>query len=51
MQFAFDGMLANKMLQQAAEWENLQTIRNYESVVEDVQHLPVSDKNTQELLD
>ena len=51
MQFAFDGMLANKMLQQAAEWENLQTIKNYESVVEDVQNLPVSDKNKQELLD
>ena len=51
MQFAFDGMLANKMLQQAAEWENLQTVKNYESVVEDVQHMPVSDKNKQELLD
>ena len=51
MQFAFDGMLANKMLQQAAEWENLQTVKNYESVVEDIQHLPVSDKNKQELLD
>ncbi len=51
MQFAFDGMLANKMLQQAAEWENLQTSKNYESVVEGVQQLPVSDKDKQELLD
>lgn len=51
MNFAFDGMLANKMLQQAAEWENLQTIKNYESVVEGVQHLQVSDKSKQELLD
>lgn len=51
MQFAFDGMLANKMLQQAAEWENLQTVKSYEAVVEGVQHLPVSDKNKQELLD
>lgn len=51
MQFAFDGMLANKMLQQAAEWENLQNSKNYESVVEGVQHLPVSDKDKQTLLD
>lgn len=51
MQFAFDGMLANKMLQQAAEWENLQTSKNYESVVEGVQHLQVSDKDKQPLLD
>lgn len=51
MNFAFDGMLANKMLQQAAEWENLQTIKNYESVVEGVQRLQVSNKSKQELLD
>lgn len=51
MQFAFDGMLANKMLQQAAEWENLQTSKNYESVVEGIQNLSISDKDKQNLLD
>lgn len=51
MQFAFDGMLSNKMLQKAAEWENQQSYKNYESVVEETHHLAISNKQDSVLLD
>lgn len=39
--FSFDGMLANRMLQQAAEWESQQTNINYSNKISVLKDLPI----------
>ena len=51
MQFAFDGMLSSRMLQQAAEWENQERKKNYAVIVDQLHALPHSDKTTTDLID
>lgn len=42
LNFSFDGMLANRMLQQAAQWENLQNANDYASKITALKGLTVS---------
>lgn len=42
LKFSFDGMLANRMLQQAAEWENQQNTINYSNKIDALKELTVS---------
>lgn len=50
LKFSFDGMLANRMLQQAAEWENQQNAINYSNKIEDLKGLTVLALNQSQLL-
>lgn len=49
--FAFDGMLFNKMLRQAAQWENSQNAANYVTRVNAFKNLPVSSADGSDLVD
>lgn len=49
--FAFDGMLFNKLLRKAAEWEADQNVQKYESKVNAFKNLPVSAATGAELID
>lgn len=51
MEFSFNGMLSNRMLRQAAEWENAQTALNYSDKVLQLQELPKADMSSSELVD
>lgn len=42
LSFSFDGMLTNRMLQQAAAWENQQKAENYLQRINVLKNLPVS---------
>jgi len=51
LQFSFDGMLANRMLQQAAQWENQQNAINYANKIDALKGLTVSTVNQAPLID
>lgn len=48
---SFDGMLANRMLQQAAEWENQQNAINYSNKIDDLKGLTLSMVTQDTLID
>lgn len=51
LKFSFDGMLANRMLQQAAEWENQQNAINYSNKIVALKGLTVSSPDQNQLID
>lgn len=51
MNFAFDGMLSSRMLQQAAEWESQNKKKNYAAIVDQLQKIPHSEKYGDELIE
>ena len=51
MSFAFDGMLANRMLQQAAEWENQQNMIDYRDKISHLKGLTLSMVSQDPLID
>lgn len=51
LKFSFDGMLANRMLQQAAEWENQQNTINYANKIDALKGLTISAVNQAPLID
>ncbi len=51
LKFSFDGMLSNRMLQQAAEWENQQNAINYANKIDALKGLTVSTVNQAPLID
>ncbi len=51
MRLSFDGMLANRMLQQAAEWENQQNACNYSKKIADLKSLTISHTSQEALID
>lgn len=50
MRISFDGMLSNRLLQQAAKWESEQTAINYANRIEALKQLPLSTKNSEEII-
>ena len=51
LKFSFDGMLSNRMLQQAAEWENQQNAINYANKIDALKGLTISTVNQAPLID
>lgn len=51
LKFSFDGMLANRMLQQAAEWENQQNAINYSNKINTLKGLTISMVSQSPLID
>lgn len=51
LKFSFDGMLANRMLQQAAEWENQQNAINYSNKIDALKGLTISMVSQSPLID
>lgn len=49
--FSFDGMLANRMLQRAAEWESDQTIINYSNRISTIKELPILSHKDSDLIE
>ncbi|WP_250229699.1 hypothetical protein [Anaeropeptidivorans aminofermentans] len=49
--FAFDGMLANKLLKQAAAWETQQCEDAYESLIYQLRNIPKSQKRGEALVE
>ena len=48
---AFDGYMASKMLNAAAEWEAEEAKHQHESLMEDINAVPAADKTPEELLE
>lgn len=51
LKFSFDGMLANRMLQQAAEWESQQNTINYSNKISALKELSVLTVEQAQLID
>lgn len=51
LRFSFDGMLANRMLQQAAEWENQQNAIDYSNKISKLKEIPILTQGESELID